>query len=344
MATKAKAAVFPTNPGSPFSDQYDIDAERLALRDFSEATELDSTDLRYPRFVELEARETELDRMKASHLTRQAADKEVPDAQAMGVRNIGKLADEEVDTMTLHTLEASRLFIGRAMEPGRKGFGQAGGKKVGAALRTIWHLSGNDNPYADYCLIKATERIREARARMEAATARSLQKLEALKRQGLKFSVLQSAAPMEVDLGFKSPYGYSVIMLVNDYDYFVRVIKTLGRKDMLSDKEVYEQTYSMTRACRSLFEEVVYFQRYLLRDELRVLSRSDFLPNADDEARKRVQGVVGIFGELPREVFNGAVVPRHSRRRVNLSQEELRLLNEVPLTAELLPETAASLV
>lgn len=341
---KAKPADFPTNPASPFADQYDIDAERLALRDLIEAPELDSTDPRYARFAELERREAELERMKASHVTRQAADREVPDAQAMKVRNIGKLDDEEVDTMALHTLEASRLFIGRAMEPGRKGFGQAGGKKVGAALRTIWHLSGNDNPYADYCLIKSTERMRETRAQMEAATARHLRKLEALKRQGLKFSVLQSGAPLEVDLGFKSPYGYSVIMLINDYDYFVRVVKTLGRKDMLSDQEVYQQTYTMTRACRSLFEEVVYFQRYLLRDELRPLSRSDFLPTADEEARKRVQAVVGIFGELPREVFNGAVVPRHSRRRVNLSAEELRLLNEVPLTGEVLPETAASLV
>lgn len=341
---KPKPAVFPTDPKSPFADQYDIVAERLALRDFAEAAELDTTDPRYSRFVELEEREAELDRMRTAHVVRQAADKEVPDSQALKVRDLGKLGDEEVDTMALHTLEASRLFIGRAIEPGRKGFGQAGGKKVGAALRTIWHLSANDNPYADYCLIQATERIRAARDLMTTATAEHLRRLEAKKLQGLRFSVLGSAAPMEVDLGFKSPYGYAVIMLINDYDFFVRVVKTLGRKDMLSDNEVYQQTYSMTRACRSLFEQVVYFQRYLLRDELRVLSRSDFLPSADDEARKRVQAVVGIFGELPREVFNGTLTPRHSRRRVNLSAAELRLLDEVPLTAEVMPETAASLV
>ena len=38
-----------------------------------------------------------------------------------------------------------------------------------------------------------------------------------------------------------------------------------------------------------------------------------------------------MFGELPREVFNGQLTPRHSRRRLDLSEEELRLLDEVPL-------------
>ncbi len=40
---------------------------------------------------------------------------------------------------------------------------------------------------------------------------------------------------------------------------------------------------------------------------------------------------MAIFGELPREVFNGQLSPRHSRRRLDLSEEELRLLDAVPL-------------
>ena len=39
--------------------------------------------------------------------------------------------------------------------------------------------------------------------------------------------------------------------------------------------------------------------------------------------------VAGIFGELPKPVFTGAVAPRHSRRRVNLSEQELSLLQKV---------------
>jgi len=41
---------------------------------------------------------------------------------------------------------------------------------------------------------------------------------------------------------------------------------------------------------------------------------------------------VAIFGEVPRPVFAGAEKPRHSRRRVHLSAEELRLLETIALS------------
>ena len=76
---------------------------------------------------------------------------------------------------------------------------------------------------------------------------------------------------------------------------------------------------------------MIWLQRYLMKEDLRPLSRSDWLPTSDDSARKRVLAAVALFGELPREVFNGSVMPRHSRRRLDLSDEELRLLDAVPL-------------
>jgi hypothetical protein len=42
---------------------------------------------------------------------------------------------------------------------------------------------------------------------------------------------------------------------------------------------------------------------------------------------------VALFGELPREVFTGAVAPRHSQRRVKPTEAERRLLAEASLTA-----------
>ena len=71
------------------------------------------------------------------------------------------------------------------------------------------------------------------------------------------------------------------------------------------------------------------FERYLIRQELRDLSRTDWLPGTDAEAGKRVKAVIGIFGEVPKAVFTGIVAPRHTRRRVNLSDQELALLQRV---------------
>ena len=48
---------------------------------------------------------------------------------------------------------------------------------------------------------------------------------------------------------------------------------------------------------------------------------------------QRVRAVVALFGEVPRKVFTGAQAPRHTRRRVKLSEAELRLLEQASLTA-----------
>lgn len=334
----------PTNPDSPFPDKYDIDGERRALADLIEADNPDDSDPRYGRLVELEQRERLLKQMQSAHRQRNGAEREVPDGEAMRLRNVGALVSEDDDVMLIHTLEASRLFIGRAMEPGQTGYGISGGKKVGAALRAVWYLSGEDNPYADYCLINATERMLELRSKLTQASAANVERLERLRQQGLMYSLLKSASPMPVTLGFKSPYGYSVIGLINDFDFHVRTVKTMVRKDLVSDDEGYRDVFQATKAARSIFEQVVYWQRQLMREPIRPHSRRDFLPTADEEARKRLQFLVQTLGALPREVVNRTVRPRHSRNRVELKPEELRLLNEVPLTAEIDGEAAAALV
>lgn len=337
-------STFPTSPNSPFSDGYDIDGERIALADLCEQDTLDTTDPRYPRFVELEKRETELKKLHSAHSSRDAANPEVSDREALGFRDMGKLSDEEIDSIDIHTLHAARLFLGRETKPGEKGYGMTGGKKVASCLRSIWHLSSSDNPYADYALILATERMDELHRTIDKAARKIQSQLNELENQGLKFSVLKNPKPYTVQLGFRSPYGYSVIMLINRFDYYVRLIKTMVSKSLLTDKEGRERIYDVTGKCRSIFEETVRYQRTLSREQLRTLSRADFLPVADVEAKKRVQAVVALLGELPREVFNGQIVPRHSKRKINLTAAELKMLDEVPLAGEALPEAVATLI
>ena len=332
--SKPPATPFPVSPDSPFNDGYDISGERSALRDLVDAEDFDKValDSRYPRYVELERREELLRQARAQHSHRGGADPEVPNEETNRVNfQLGALTNEEEDTMTIHTRESSRLFMGRVMEPGKTGYGQSGAKKVGAALRAIWYLSGNDNPYADFSLIEASSRITQQLGELESAIAELEARLDKLKARGLSYSIVKADPPVTVTLGFRSPYGYSVVRLVSTYDYFARVVKSLVRKDLMSDKEGYATLFERTRSCRSIFERVIYFQRNLLREQMRALSRADWLPVADELARKRIAAAVALFGELPREVFNGSLMPRHSRRRIDLSDEELRLLDEVPL-------------
>jgi len=346
-----KTVPYPTSAKSPFPDRYDIEGERNALRDLvdmpDEHFDRVTIDARYPRYLELERREDMLKSMQNAHVVRGGAEPEVDKLEAIQMNyTLGKLTDEEEDAMLLHTRESSRLFMGRVVEPGTRGYGQSGAKKVGAALRAIWYLSGNDNPYADFALIEAASRLTTQVDALEQEITRMEDRLSQLKKRGLSFSVLKAEPPVRVALGFRSPYGYSVVNLVSTFDYYVRMVKTMVRKDMLSDRDGYAEVYNQTRRTRSIFERVIWFQRYLLREEMRPLARSDWLVTADDEGKKRVQAAVAIFGELPREVFNGTVMPRHSRRRLDLSEEELRLLDEVPLVGAdpVIEEAQAALV
>lgn len=311
----------------PFPDGYDLEAERLALADLLDAAQPDETDPRWPRLIEYTERIRQFEGMQSVWRLRQGADTVVPDTEA--AVQAGGLVDEAPDAMVLHTQEAHRLFMGRGRDPQGQLQPIVGGKRVAAALRSIWYLSGNDNPYADWALIDTGERIQGLKTALDELGRECEQRLEAAARKGLIFSILKSREPVSLELGFRSPYGYTVAGLIVEYDYRVRQVKTLVRKDLMTDDEGRKLTREVTRRIRGVFETPVRFERYLIRQELRDLSRSDWLPGADAEAAKRVKAVTGIFGEVPKAVFTGSVAPRHTRRRVNLSEQELVLLQKV---------------
>ena len=155
------------------------------------------------------------------------------------------------------------------------------------------------------------------------------QVIEKEQARGLRVSILKSRAPVEVELGFRSPYGYMVVDLVLDFDYYTRVIKTMVQKNRLSDLEGRAEIQKQTKKIRALFESTLPYQKYLLREELRGLNRADYLPGANEDSKKRVEAARGIFGDVPTDIFTGVLRPRHSKRRSDVSEQEMRLLIEV---------------
>jgi len=332
-ATGQLAAVeFPVSGDSPFPDGYDIASERDALADLVAADNPDQSDPRWPRFLELSEREERLRQMNTARQLRQGAESVVPDHEARRIVDLGQLTDSAPDTMTLHTKDAFRMFTGRQADAEGKVVPIAGGKRFAAVLKSIWYLSGNDNPYADWILIRMYDGLMAVRAHLAEASQERENAIDLLKRKGLTFSVMQSRSPKAVELGFRSPYGYATAEAIADFDYYVRVIKTLIHKDRIGDEEGRAAIRELGREMRALFLEPIRWERYLLREELRQLSRSDFLPGAGEEAGKRVKAAVGLFGELPRKVFTGTEAPRHTRRRVKLTAAELQLLERASLS------------
>jgi integrating conjugative element protein (TIGR03761 family) len=267
------------------------------------------------------------------------------DATLAANAQLGQLADAIPDTMSLHTKDAYRIFTGRGADAAGKLPPIPGGRRFAAVLKSIWHLSANDNPYADWILIRMYESLVAIRSHLSRVITAREEAIEILKRKGLSLAVMGSRSPKTVELGFRSPYGYATAEAIVEFDYYVRMIKTLIHKDRMSDDEGRAAIREVGRELRALFLEPIRWERHLLREELRQLSRSDFLPGADELAHQRVRAVVALFGEVPRKVFTGAQAPRHTRRRVKLSEAELRLLEQASLTAaEDMPQSDTELL
>src|SRR5258706_6642517 len=118
---------------SPFRDGYDIEGAREHLEDLQENP--DPTDPRWPQLVELEEREDMLRRMQARAKEGEGAEPVVPDKEARAIREVGKLVSEETDTMTLHTKDAYRLFIGK-VKTDKKVYPFVCGKRAASPLRS----------------------------------------------------------------------------------------------------------------------------------------------------------------------------------------------------------------
>jgi len=332
-AAKPKAATAtvrtPTAPTSPFSDGYDLHGERAACAHLIAAENPDFKDPMWDRFMVLLDREEELMKRAQQLKQRSYAEKIVPDNEALGIRTIGGLVQEENDEMFIHTKEAYRLFIGRTRDDSPSSYGISSAKKIAAILRSVWNLSSNDNPYADWMLIQFTEQIDEVRKALERATQVHQATLDTLEKRGLVVHVMKSRAPIKVNLGFRSPYGYMVAEMLVDFDWYTRLIKTMIAKSRVSDEVGRADLNKFRSRIRSIFESALPFQKYLLREELRALSRSDFLPQADVEATKRVKAIRGIFGDVPANIFTGELSPRHSKRKLFITSQEQEVLNNV---------------
>lgn len=337
QALLAPTIQFETEAGSPFSDGYSIEKESIILAKFFDdgVDKFDplhewskESDPQYDRYVELLDRRERLQQMQAEHRERGGADVLAQRSDVLGLESLGGLVDETSDQMTIHTIEAYRMFLGRAREPGARQAPIMGGKRVASALKNLWQLTQNDNPYADWALVRHEHGVNEVLQHLRSEIKAAEAELDGMRKRGLNFAVLTSSNPQAVNLGFRSPYGYAISMLIVEYDYFVRIQKTLQRKNIKTDEQARAALSKVSRAILSVFYGTTRFDRWLSQAEIRALSRVDWV-NQEGDAAKRVQAALEIFGPVPSAIYKGILAPSHSRRRYSLSDAERAVLQEV---------------
>ena len=339
----SKAAPGASLPVKSTLNSYDFVAEKQALQhllnddpDFA----VDPLDPLYARYELYLTNVSALEQSQSEREERAQANAEVPTSEARKARSIGALRSEDEDYMSLHTMEAMRLYLGVSADtadakaaatsgPTSK-FGVPGARRAATALRQLFLLSAHDNPYADWKLVQTDERVEVIKKLIDKTTTSQLKKLEDMRVKGLNYSILGAKVPQKVSLGYRSPYGYMMSTVIVNFDYAVRVLKSAERRDLITKSEVYASLYKIKHEMRSMFEAAMQGQRVLMSNSMLGLKRADYLPqSANSEAGKRMEAAKQIFGVVPQDIFMGGRLPRHSLRNERISTKELAVLKAV---------------
>lgn len=228
--------------------------------------------------------------------------------------------------LSVQTRQAQRLIRGRngnAEKPAIIGL-------VGFAdrLRVIWQAARNDDPYADWWLVKvheALERVRDLVRVEQAALDAQLEQLTAM-----EVSVAESMKPYRIALQFANPYGYRGAQLIAEYDTFVRTLLTAHHVGLLSGAAMEGLLNACARKIRGVFA-IPQGYHFLGVDRV---SLKQGTANAS-RARQ-------VMGEVPEDVLDGSHCALLAPRKVRFPEEAGKYICLKPVDSTPKADVAAS--
>ena len=200
--------------------------------------------------------------------------------------------------LTVQTLQAQQLIRGRDGSPDKPAIiGLIG---FADRLRLIWQAARNDDPYADWWLIKVHDAIE-----MNVDYMRNWQReMNSLLQQmtAMDITIAESSRPYRIPLQFANPYAYQAALLLSEYDALVRMVMTVHHVGLLENEGRSGLIKSCARKIRALFV-IPQSYRFLKIDRDSVCRQT----GRSHEAHQ-------IMGEVPNDILSGErqapLVPR----------------------------------
>jgi integrating conjugative element protein (TIGR03761 family) len=151
--------------------------------------------------------------------------------------------------LTLQTHHAQRLLRGRPAAAGKPAiiglFGFA------ERLRGIWQGARQDDPYADWWLVKIEEALLAGEQMTQAEQATLAERLEAL--PALEVRVAASQQPYRTPLRFANPYAFRGARLLGRYDELARGVLTARHVGLMETNEAERLLGRCAGKVRGLF-------------------------------------------------------------------------------------------
>ena len=207
--------------------------------------------------------------------------------------------------LTVQTRQAQRLIKGRngnGDKPAIIGL-------VGFAdrLRVIWQAARNDDPYADWWLVKVHESLEKACNRVNAEQVALDTQLEQL--TALEVDVAESMKPYRIALQFANPYAYRGARLIAEYDRLVRTLLTAHHVGILGNASMEGLLNTCARKIRGTFS-VPQGYHFL------GVNRAAIQQGTANTSRARQ-----LMGEVPEDVLNGRQQATLSPRKVQFPDQ-----------------------
>ena len=135
-------------------------------------------------------------------------------------------------------------------------------------LKSIWQASSNDDPYADWWLIKIERALESATEELgkQITTFNKLLSVE----QNLKHEVSHSIEPIELELRFSIPYAFQGAKLLMIHDELVRTLLTANHVGVSDNRIIRKALHESGRKVRGTFQNVTGFRfTGLTREEIK---------------------------------------------------------------------------
>lgn len=161
-------------------------------------------------------------------------------------------------TLVLETRHAQMIFEGRKSDL-KKGKAEIVGlKKFASLLRSIWQAASNDDPYADWWLLKIEKSLEVASSDVDDQINKFKKMLS--QEQNLLHEVSHSIEPIQLELRFSIPYAYQGAKLLMMHDELVRTLLTANHVGVLDNEAVQRALHHSGRRLRGVFQSVTGYR------------------------------------------------------------------------------------
>jgi integrating conjugative element protein (TIGR03761 family) len=207
-------------------------------------------------------------------------------------------------TITIQTKQAQRLLMGREGGDGRQPV--TGLMKFSGYLAQISVAAKQDDPWADWMLVRVEELLQEAEEGLRLMMVNIIRGLDVKPMINIKVS--ESVEPLTVSIGYSASHAYWMARVITDYDEVVRGVLTLRHHALLDPEGGIKFMDEASRYLRRVFESVSAYR-------VTGVTRADVA--AGSALAHQAQETLSKLGPVPADILEGSrrakyapVIPR----------------------------------